>query len=455
MQEYLLSSNDENHSEVKIDIRILLILATLSSCASHPKTHHPADTRYQRKPITEVSEEQLKTESQLIDATIQALVGKGSESTKAYHAILKEHPDYAPAHYELGKMYLAAGWLDSALFHTLQAHQSQNDNLWYELQLARIYERQKDAKLLINTWEDIVKRNPDRPDLYYDLSNAYLLTGNIVSSIEVLDRVERRFGITEAVSLQKQKLWTAIEKPDRARKELEKLADAMPDAPRYNAIIAENYMSAKNYSKALQYYLRILNATPDDEDIHISLASCYLAMGDLANTYRHVRRGLLNPNLGCTTKLTYLTEFLRNKSFFTAYSKPCLLLADTIAGHCKDVGGHAFLYGQMLAAQGRYGEAITQFVKKIEDDKSQYEVWEALLICESMDNDTNAQLLLHAQQAAALFPLHLRPYLILSNGYFALGDCETAKRYLDRCLMVAPDDRRVKELHQNIRQQCK
>ena len=439
---------------MKKNIYILLILLITASCSTSRKATPVTDTRFQRKPLVEVTEEQLKTEAQQIDATTQMLIGKPQEAVEGYQKILQSNPAYAPAHFELGKIYLTVGWLDSALYHTLQAFRAQSDNLWYELQLARIYERRQDAKNLTATWEDIVKRNPDRPDLYYDLSNAYLMTNNVTASIDALDRVEKKFGVTESVSLQKQKLWSAIGKTEKARKELEKLSEAMPNESRYNAILAESYMSEKNYEKALQYYHRILESDPDDENIHISMASCYLAMGNLLQTYRHVRLGVLNPEVSCSDRLTYLVEFLHNKNFFTAYSKPCMLLADTVALQCAGSSQHAFLYGQLLAAQERYDEAATQFALKLTEDKSHYEVWEALLLCESMAGAANPTLLEHARQAAELFPLHLLPYLVLAQGYAELGDCEQARQNIDRCLMVSPGDNRVKELNQTIQEKC-
>lgn len=426
----------------------------LASCASHKQVAVAQNSSHHRKPSLEVTEAQLKIEAQQIDATALLLVGKQQEAAEGFLKLLKDNPTYAPAHYELGRIYLSAGRLDSALYHSSQAFRSQCNNLWYELQLAQIYEQQRDAENLVTTWEDLVRRNPDRPDFYYSLSNAYLLFGNVTASIEVLDRVEKRFGITESVSLQKQKLWLAIQKPEKARKELEKLAEAMPTESRYNAILAESYMAEKNYTKALQYYNSVLRNDPNNEDIHISLAACYLAMGNLPQTYTHLRLGVLNSDVSCSDRLTYITELLRNEKFFTAYSEPCFRLADTVASQCSGESRHAFLYGQILAAQKRYSEATVQFVKKLESDKSQYDVWEALLICESMVDDTSAALLGHASQAAELFPLHLFPYIILTQGYLQLGDCQKAKQYFDRCLMVAPNDNRVKDLRQILHQLC-
>lgn len=435
-------------------IYILSLLFILSSCASQKRQGATDDSRYKRKPIVEVSEDDLKCEAAQMEATVQQLVGKTEEAIEQYHKILSGRGNYAPAHYELGKIYLSKGWTDSALYHTKMALSRNPDNYWYEHQLAKIYERMQDGKNLTATWEDIVKRHPEKPENYYDLSNAYLMANDITSSIEVLDRVERKFGISEPVSLQKQKLWSAINRHDKARKELEKLAEAVPSETGYSAILAESYMGEKNYAKALQYYYSILKATPNDENIHISIASCYLSMNNMDSTFVHLQAGVRNPSIDCHHKLLYLTEFLRNRSFFGTYNKACFALADDLAGHCNGETNHHFLYGQMLAAQERYAEAAAQFAQHIENDKSQYEAWDALLICESMVSDTSASLLEHALQASELFPLNARPYIILAQGYNKLGDCEKAKLYIQRCLMVAPNNAGVKQLDETIKQSC-
>jgi predicted Zn-dependent protease len=226
----------------KHSIALLLTATLLASCGGSRKGA-VADNRYRRAPILEVTAEELSNDSALIDATAQMLVGKQEEAAEGYRALLKRSPGYAPAHYGLGRLYLASGWMDSALYHTRIACHQDGDNRWYRIQLARIYEQMRDGKNLTATWEELVKRYPDETEFYYNLSNAYLLNNNVPSSIEVLDRLEKRFGITETVSLQKQKLWNAIDKPDKARKELEKLAAAVPSEPRYSAILAESFMN--------------------------------------------------------------------------------------------------------------------------------------------------------------------------------------------------------------------
>ena len=437
--------------------KILYLYATitvclLTSCGGGKQA--AIDSPYRRKPIVEVTESQLRADSAMIEATTQMLLGNSEEGVARYQKLLRDSATYAPAHYELGRAYLTMGWLDSALAHTQQACQLNGENVWYRLLLAQVYERRQEGKNLIATWEGIVKSYPDVVEYYYDLSNAYLATGDVTGSIEVLDRVERRFGVTEEVSLQKHKLWMAIEKPDKARKELERLAEAMPNEIRYNAILAETYMGEKNYAKALGYYNRILASNPNDEDIHIALASCHMTMGNLAEAYSHLRQGVLNRSIDGQHRLRFLTEFMRNPRFFAAYGQRCFLLADTIASQCGSEEGYHFIYGQMLAAQERYAEAAKQFVAHLEQDKSQYASWEALLVCESRLEDHHDQLIEHAQAAAELFPLHLRPYLILAEAFLDQGDCKQAQTYIGRGLIVSPGDANAIELNNKIKQQC-
>lgn len=433
-------------------IYILLIIFLLSSCGS--KKAAVVSSPYQRQPIVEVTDEELKLDAAQIEGVVQQLVGNDEGAMAQYQKILKMQPTYAPAYYEMGKIYLAKGWLDSALYCTQQAVRYGKGNVWYLVQMASVYERQHDGKNLAATWEEIVKQNPDVVEYYYNLSNSYLLAGDLVASIGALDRVEKRFGVTEDVSLQKQKLWNYAQKPDKARKEIERLSDAMPNEMRYSAILAESYMAEKNYTKALVYYNRVLACAPDDENIHIAMASCYQAMNDLPNTYKHVRLGVLNPSIDCQHRLRYLTEFLRDKTFFTAYSQPCFLLADTVAQTCAGSAEHRLLYGQMLAAQQRYDEAVEQFLKYIAVDNSTYSAWEALLICEHQSPANMEKMLDHALQATELFPLQLLPYYLLAEGYFNLGDCEQARRYIARCMMISPKDSEVVLLNQKIKEKC-
>lgn len=435
-------------------IYILFIIFLCTSCGGSRKASG-GDSRFQRKPIVETTEEQLKTEGAVIDATARQMTGNTDEALSQYQKVIAEHPESATAYYQVGRIMLSRGWTDSALVYTQQAVSHDKGNVWYQMLLAQIYERQQDGKNLVATWEQIVKQHPDVVDYYYELSNAYLMSNDVAGSIEALNRVERRYGISEEVSLQKQKLWNAVNKPEKARKELEVLAAAVPSEPKYSAIVAQSYMEEKNYPQALKFYNIILQANPDDENVHISLAECYLAMGDYAEAYRHLRLGLANPALDCKTKLLYLGEVLRNESYFMKYADRTFVLADTLVQGCPASDGHAYHYGLLLAAQQRYAEAADQFLLHLTTDSSQYDVWSALLTCESMLPEREELMLGHARRASVLFPLHPLPYGIMAECLLRQGNCQEAVAAIERAAMLAPNDSKIRQRKVEITQQCR
>lgn len=417
---------------------IIILSLLLASCGGSRKTTETPG-RYQRKPITEVTQQQLATQSQIIDATAQQVIGHNDEALDIYRKILRDTPEEPAAWYQAGKVMLMKGWLDSALHYTLQANRLDNTNVWYSLQLARIYELRHDSRNLIATWEDIVARHPSVLDYYYNLANAYIKDESYTKAIETLDRFEKLYGVSEEVSMQKQRLWNAIGKPDKARGELERLAAAAPNEVRYNAILAESYMQEKNYSKALQYYNQILTHNPDDENIHISLAQCYRLMGNLPQTFLHLREALRSPSLDCKTRILYAGEMLRDEKFFTTYSRQVFSMLDTLLADCPPTAGHAYAYGLMLASQERYAEAAVQFRNHLAVDSSQYDAWESLMYCLDRLPDREEELLNIARRTSKLFPLHVQPYFIQGRILFYNEKTDEALPLLERSERLAPE----------------
>ena len=287
--------------------------------------------------------------------------------------------------------------------------QLNDSNMWYLLLQAQLQGARGDAARMAASWERIVQLHPDVLDYYYQLSNAYLSANRLDDAIEVLNRVERRVGITEPVSLQKQRLWEAAGKPDQALREAEALADAMPHEKRYQALLAQSYMQQKKYAKAKRYYDRILAEDPQDEFIHVQLAEYFKATGQAAQADSEMVRAFANPRLEPRTKLQLLTTFYNEKEFYETRRDVTFRLLEQTVRNADNPSEFAVVYGDVLMRQGRYAEAADQLKTGLQRDSSQYPVWEALLVClaslERRDNETYD----YARRAARLFPMHTLP----------------------------------------------
>ena len=393
----------------------LVLLAAATSCkSSKASVDNAGAKRYERKPIVERSDEQLKTEAMLIDAKMLQETGDEDAAAQRYGDILARDPECTAAMYELSRLAASKGLADSAIALSRRAVEGDRENVWYALHLATLYRLTKHPKEYIETWEQIVALRPEVLEYYYELSNAYSLNKDYKNAIAVLNRVEKKVGVTEQVSTQKAKLWTAMGREDKAITEFEALVKAMPQDSRYNGILAEAYMADGKYDKAKECYDRVLAANPDDEYIHISLAEYYKTVKQPRKAYEELKIGLGQKNLSTTNKLQILTNFYTSEEFYGIHSQYAFDLMETAMRGSDDSTTFAAFYGDILMRQRKFSEAAHQFALSLTKDSSKYEVWEALLVSELSAYDDTVRMAADARRASRLFPLHPLPYYILA-----------------------------------------
>lgn len=464
-------------------IAILCLCAAAAAAGCAGRKAAVADggaSPYARPPLREVSEKQLQLDNRLVDALTLQETGHLDEALTAYAALTSDDPTAAAAWYAQGQLLLQRGWTDSALHCARRAVALQGDNEWYLLALAQACDRAGDRKGGVAAWERLAALQPGRLEYCFELSNAYLALGDAEGAVGALNRMERRIGVAEPLSLQKQRIWEAAGRHDKALKEMEALADAMPREKRYQAILAEMNMQRKNYRKARQYYDRILQADPDDEYIHLQLAEYCKQTGRPAEADSEMVRAFANPALDAKTKLQLLTSFYSEEEFYGSRRDVCARLTDMVMTQTRgaDAAEYAVFYGDVLMRQRRYAEAADQLALGLQRDSARYEVWEALLICLTALPDREDELDSYSRRAEHLFPMHTLPhhlvglvhlrheryaeavaaleqavkwgfnrgyleaetYGLLAEACYRNGQYDKAWRAFDRVLQLQPDD---------------
>ena len=387
------------------------VLLLLQGCKNTQKTT-VENTKYKRKPITEVTQEQLNNDVLLIEAKTQSELGNSDKAEKIYRSLLRSDPNYAVAYYELGGMFYVAGMMDSAAFYTESAYRLSPKNVWYKLQLADIYKKIQRLNDAAKVSEELVAEHPEVLEYYYELAKVYLANKKVEEAIDVFDRLEKRVGVSEEVSLQKQRLWEMMNRPDKAIKEIEQLAKAYPNDKKYNSILAELFMSKKDYDKAYDYYKKVLDIDPNDEYIHVSLANYYKLTNQPQKAYEELKKGFLTEGLSAKEKTQILTSFYTAEEFYGNYSKYAYELVDIIMENNPDSLSLSLFYGDVLMRQGKYKEAAYQLNNYIKMDSSEFDIWEALLMCESEIENNDDRLLNLCGRVINLFPTHPLPYYL-------------------------------------------
>lgn len=399
---------------------IIVIAMAMASCGTQ-RGATVADSRYRRAPIREVSESALAADSRLIEAVGLQQSGHSDEALAAYSRLAAAEPQYAVAWFEMSRLLVQRGWVDSASACAERAVAMQPNNKWYLLNLAEVQRRRGRTSETAATWERIVAVEPNVLEHYYNLSDAYIEANNAEGAVGALNRVERMVGVSEAVSLQKQRIWTAAGKPDKAARELEALADAMPHEKRYQAILAEMYMNQRKYAKAKERYDRVLAADPDDEYIHIQLAEYYKQTGRPAEADSEMVRAFANPKLEAQTKLQLLGSFYTDEEFYGSHSTTAFRLLDMAMAQADSPAQYAGFYGHVLMRQGKYAEAASQLETALKADSSRYEVWELLLVSLTEVPLREGDLANYAARAERLFPMQTLPKYLIAVSHARAG----------------------------------
>ena len=390
-------------------ISIVLLFAILWPACGYSQKH--GKKKRKDKDSTEKVDNSTEVTNIFIDATTAKLLGDKEKAISLYESCLRKNPQHAASMYELAQLYFDASDYSAAARFAEQAMELEPGNKWYKLLLVEIYGKAGEKKQLLEICEKLVKQDPGNVDFLYELSNAYLMNNDGNSAIKTYDKIEEIIGVTEEISLQKQKIYLIQKKTDQAAEEIEKLRTQFPEEEtRYLSILAEMYMQAGKPDKAAEYYEQILKTDPQNTYIHITLADYYKQKGDKKRAFDELKIGFANPALDIDTKIRVLLSYFTVSEIYNENKSDVFQLAQILVKtHPDDPKAHS-MYGDFLLDDKKYAEARDEYRKVISIDSSRYAVWESLLNTDIQLTDYES-LTSEASRAIELFPLLPVPYL--------------------------------------------
>ncbi len=362
--------------------------------------------------VTEgVNENRSEITNLFIDATNARLMGDTAKAISLYESCLAKNPKHSASMYELAQLYFESNDYSSASRFAEQASEIEPENKWYKLLLVEVYGKAGNKKKLLETCEKLVDKDPGNVDYLYELANAYLMNNDGSNAIKIYDKIEEVIGVTEEISMQKQRILLIEKKTELAAAEIEKLLKEFPDQEiRYLSVLAEMYMQAGRPDDAVRYYQQVLSKDPENPYIHITLSDYYRQKGDKKRSFVELKLGFANPALDIDTKIRVLLSYFTVNELYTENKTDIFELAQILVKtHPAEPKAHS-MYGDFLLDEKRYSEARDEFRNVIRIDSSRYAVWESLLTAEIQLADYSA-LEEESSRAIELFPLLPVPYL--------------------------------------------
>ena len=133
------------------------------------------------------------------EATKLALFNNYKDAISLYNKCLKYNPGSAAVSFQLSNIYLRAGELNKSKDLAKSAIKKDNQNIWYYLHLAGIYQIQGEIDSTIIIYEKIVELSDENNEYLFNLALLYNEEKNYNKALKTIKKFEYRAGTSERI----------------------------------------------------------------------------------------------------------------------------------------------------------------------------------------------------------------------------------------------------------------
>ena len=237
-------------------------------------------------------------------------IGEMDAAFEMYSHCLEIHPESAATLYELGKFYMALGQPQKGEELLRKAMDAEPANYWYKETLAAYYQSKGENNKAIDVIEQMATQSPSRLEPLMALVDMYNRTQDYGKVIHTLNRLERLDGKSEQISMEKFRMYQAMDSTECAFAEIKNLADEYPYDMRYLTMLGDVYMENGKEDEAYQTYQQVFAKEPGYVPAMLSMASYYEKKG-MDSLYRvHLDSLLLNRKVESRTKVNIMRQLI-------------------------------------------------------------------------------------------------------------------------------------------------
>ncbi len=386
-------------------------------------------SQVQRADVEKTQEINRDTRELYLEGAKEMVLENFEEAQSKFESALDSDSLHAPTHYQLARIHKKKNNWKLAEKHIRKASEQKPDNKWYKIEFAKILKTQQKFEEAIDAYTEVIKDFENRPDLYIDLVQLYMIVEDYNKAIDAIDKLEKLVGIHKRLVMQKQKLYMKLGKREEAIGEITKLVESDPDNVDYRNLLANMYVKAEKYNKAKAVYEKVKSIDTTNAYVHINLADLYKKQGKSDSAFKELKKGFKNPTLDLQSKVQILTTYYSITEMYSDQKAQAFALAKILVETHPDQSNSHAIYADFLFKDERLEEAEKQFEKAIALNASKFYNWETylnILLQQSKYDELKKKSL----KASELFPMQPTPYLFAGLAGLQMDNFESAEKHL-------------------------
>lgn len=415
----LLSSTNQ----LMIRFFTVVILSLLQLAASHAQ-------RYK--------EEEIQLQDLYIQAIQKKLLSKYDDAIKLYEKIVEKDPLNGAVHNDMAKIYLAQEKWNEAIPAAKKAVQFAPDNVWYLYTLNEAYGYNGNYEAQANTLQKMILLKEDE-DLYLRMAESWLKAKNVNNAIAVYKEVLNKYGWSELQVDHLIDVYLKSDDEDNAEKLIKEYIKRQPNDISRIQKLGEFYLFTGKKSKAKKVFEEVMTMDATHPGASYQLA---LMEKSQSNSKGEDKMAFIvnDTRLGMDEKIKsmipLLEQYLNSDQKDDNTGDRLLRYAEDIVTQYPDAAKAHALLADVHYAKNEINDAITEYQKAIDLDKSIYNVWLQMMICYTLSTDYES-LRSFSAMAIDYYPNQSGPYYYHAMALLQLGSYSEAAEYADESAFMS------------------
>lgn len=340
----------------KNSIWLLVAVWTLVSCGTVKSTREKPAVALAQSSLT--PEQQRKYDYFFLEAMRLKEKKDYASAFGLLQHCLDIHPNAASALYEVSQYYMFLRQVPQGQEALEKAVANAPDNYWYSQGLASLYQQQNELDKAVTLLEQMVVRFPAKQDPLFNLLDLYGRQEKYDEVISTLNRLEKRMGKNEQLSMEKFRIYLQMKDDKKAFQEIESLVQEYPMDMRYQVILGDVYLQNGKKQEAYDVYQKVLAAEPDNPMAIFSMASYYKQTEQEELYQQQLDTLLLNKKVTPDTKVGVMRQMIVENEQADKDSTQIIALFDRIMKQEQDDPQISMLYAQYLLSKNMEAESV-------------------------------------------------------------------------------------------------
>jgi tetratricopeptide (TPR) repeat protein len=373
------------------------------------------------------------------DAVRAKILGEEKQQEALLQKFIKERPEVAAAYFDLATIALNSNRISDAEANIKRAIELDKENIWYRESYADVLKRQKKFGEAADVYNDLAKKSTYSRNYYFEAAINYQRAQKYKESLAVLDKLMETTYADDLILMQKQEVYLQMNDLDGALKIAQNLVDRNPKDGRYLANLAELLSNNNKPEMALEVYQSAIKKFPDEPSLQMGLAEHFKKKKDTAKYDEYFTKTVLNPNLDETSQVMMMQSYLMEVGEDSSRRSGAVAIAKKLVEQQPESALMQALYGGVMARNDQPEEAATYLKKALDQDPSQYDLWQELLTVYIRSNNADS-LISSSKRALRYFPNNAIIHYFNGIGYINMKEYIPAIKSLTRAIELQPED---------------